>query len=115
MAATQTTVHPKSESRLLPLFVIFSLYLAAGELGLAAPFTSGNVSPFWPAAGVALAGVFIWGYWIWPAIAAAAFVVNFWSPIPPQAAVGIALGNTSAALVGGLLLRRLEVHRDFSR
>jgi len=30
-------------------------------LGLSAPFTSGNVSPFWPAAGIALAGVLVAG------------------------------------------------------
>jgi len=85
-------------------------------LGLSAPFTSGNVSPFWPAAGIALAGVLVWGYWIWPGIAAAAFLVNFWSPIPAQAAFGIAVGNTSAALVGGFLLRRIaQVRGDLDR
>lgn len=91
----------------LRLSAVFGLYFAAGEIGLSAPFTSGNVSPFWPASGIALASVLLWGYRMWPAIAAAAFLVNFWSPIPTQAALGIAVGNTSAALVGGLLLHRL--------
>ena len=85
------------------LVTVFVLYLAAGKLGLAAPFTSGNVSPFWPASGIALASILLWGYRVWPAIAAAAFLVNFWSPIPTQAALGIAAGNTSAALVGVFL------------
>ena len=89
------------------LVTVFVLYLAAGKLGLAAPFTSGNVSPFWPASGIALASVLLWGYRVWPAIASAAFLVNFWSPIPTQAALGIAVGNTSAALVGAFLLRRV--------
>jgi two-component system, NarL family, sensor histidine kinase FusK len=89
------------------LVTVFVLYLAAGKLGLAAPFTSGNVSPFWPASGIALASVLLWGYRVWPAIASAAFLVNFWSPIPTQAALGIAVGNTSAALVGAFLLRRI--------
>src|SRR6266568_1157084 len=92
---------------LLRLSTVFGLYFAAGEIGLSAPFTSGNVSPFWPASGIALASVLLWGYRMWPAIAAAAFLVNFWSPIPAQAALGIAVGNTSAALVGGVLLHRL--------
>jgi two-component system, NarL family, sensor histidine kinase FusK len=91
----------------LRLLTVFGLYLAAGRLGLAAPFTSGNVSPFWPASGIALASVLIWGYGMLPAIAVAAFLVNFWSPIPAQAALGIAIGNTAAALVGGLLLSRV--------
>jgi len=86
---------------------VFLLYLAAGKLGLSVPFTSGNVSPVWPASGIALAAVLSWGYGIWPGIAAAAFLVNFWSPIPRLAALGIAVGNTSSALVGGYLLRRI--------
>ena len=80
------------------LVTVFVLYLAAGKLGLAAPFTSGNVSPFWPASGIALASVLLWGYRVWPAIASAAFLVNFWSPIPTQAALGIAVGNTPGVL-----------------
>jgi PAS domain S-box-containing protein len=92
---------------LLRLATVFLLYLAAGKLGLSVPFTSGNVSPVWPASGVALAAVLLWGYGVWPGIAAGAFLVNFWSPIPPLAALGITVGNTSSALVGGYLLRRV--------
>src|SRR5260370_40508628 len=101
------TPRSSAAAYLLRLSSVFCLYLAAGKLGLSAPFTSGNVSPFWPAAGIALASVLLWGYRMWPAIAAAAFLINFWSPIPPQAALGIAVGNTSSSLVGGLLLNRL--------
>src|SRR5260370_20465220 len=85
---------------------VFVLYLAAGKLGLSVPFTSGNVSPVWPASGVALASVLLWGYEVWPGLALAAFFVNFLSPIPALSCIGIALGNTSSALLGGYLLRR---------
>ena len=91
---------------LLKVAVVFALYLAAGRLGLSVPFTSGNVSPVWPASGVALASVLLWGYEVWPGVALAAFLVNFLSPIPALACIGIALGNTSSALLGGYLLRR---------
>ena len=90
----------------LRLGLVFFLYFAAGKLGLSAPFTSGNVSPVWPASGVALASVLLWGYEVWLAIALAAFFVNFLSPIPTLSCIGIALGNTSSALVGGYLVRR---------
>lgn len=102
-----------SASYFLRLTILFCLYFTAGKLGLSAPFTSGNVSPFWPASGVALAGVLLWGYSMWPAIAGAAFLVNFWSSLPAEAALGMALGNTCAALAGGFLLRRvagLNIH-----
>ncbi len=91
---------------LLKVAVVFALYLAAGRLGLSVPFTSGNVSPVWPASGVALASVLLWGYEVWPGLALAAFFVNFLSPIPALSCIGIALGNTLSALLGGYLLRR---------
>src|SRR6266478_798850 len=91
---------------LLRLLLVFAFYLTAGKLGLSVPFTSGNVSPIWPASGVALASVLVWGYEVWPAIALAAFLVNFFSPVSATASLGIALGNTSSALFGGYLLRR---------
>src|SRR6266480_2097178 len=107
VGALSRNVQGTSTAYFLRLLGVFALYLAAGKLGLSAPFTSGNVSPFWPASGIALASVLLWGYRMWPAIGTAAFLVNFWSPIPTEAALGIAVGNTSAALVGGVLLHRL--------
>jgi tetratricopeptide (TPR) repeat protein len=72
---------PQEQSRsgyryVLRLAFVFALYFGAGKLGLAVPFTSSNVSPIWPAAGVAVAAVLIWGIQIAPAIAFAAFLVN---------------------------------------
>jgi signal transduction histidine kinase len=81
-------------------------YFAAARLGLAVPFTSGNVSPVWPAAGIALAALLLYGYRVWPGITIAAFLANLLSPIPTIAAAGLALGNTLAALAGAFLLRR---------
>ena len=95
----------------LRLVTVFVLYLSAGELGLSVPFTSGNVSPVWPASGVALASVLLWGYEIWPGLALAAFFVNFLSQIPAVPSIGMALGNTSSALLGGYLVRRFISHR----
>jgi signal transduction histidine kinase len=94
----------------LQLLWVFLAYFLAGRLGLAAPFTSGNVSPVWLPSGIALATVLSWGFSMWPAIIAGAFLVNFSTGIPPIAALGIAVGNTGSALVGALLLGRV---RDF--
>jgi PAS domain S-box-containing protein len=88
--------------------VLFAAYFVGGKLGLAIPFTSGNISPLWPPSGIALAAVLLWGHRVWPGIAAAAFLVNFLSPTSPLAAVGIALGNTGSALVAGYLLNRIS-------
>ena len=86
-------------------------YFAAGRVGLAAPFTSGNVSPVWPASGIALSAVLLLGWRIWPGIALGAFLTNLLSPIPHIAAAGLALGNTLAALTGAFLLRRMRGFR----
>lgn len=100
----------------LEVVIVCSTYFVAGRLALATPFTSGNVSPMWPAAGIALAAILLWGYRVWPGIAAGAFLVNFWSPVPHAAAVGLAVGNTLAALTGAFLLHQIpDFHPSLSR
>ena len=101
---------PRDQSRsdyrcVLQLAFVFALYFGAGKLGLAVPFTSSNVSPIWPAAGVAVAAVLIWGIQIAPAIAFAAFLVNFVTPVPTFASIAIGLGNASSAVIAGYLLK----------
>ena len=56
----------RKRRRTWELVCVLAAYLLAGEIGLAVPFTSGNVSPLWPPAGVALAAMLIFGYRIWP-------------------------------------------------
>ena len=98
------------------IVVVAGAYFAAGRLGLATPFTSGNVSPVWPASGIALAAILLWGYRVSPGIAAGAFLVNFWSPVPQTAALGLAAGNTLAAVTGVFLLRQIpDFHLSLSR
>jgi len=103
---------PKDQSRsdyryVLQLAFVFALYFGAGKLGLAVPFTSSNVSPIWPAAGVAVAAVLIWGIQIAPAIAFAAFLVNFVTPVPTFASIAIGLGNASSAVIAGYFLKHV--------
>jgi len=99
-------MRPPSGKYLSHTALVGIAYFAAARLGLAVPFTSGNVSPVWPAAGIALASLLLLGYRVWPGIALGAFLANVLSPIPTIAAVGLALGNTLAALAGAFLLRR---------
>src|SRR6185369_6363406 len=90
------------------LVCVFLAYVAAGEIGLSIPFTSGNVSPLWPPAGVALAATLLCGFRVWPAVALGAYVVNYFSDVPHLAAVGIAIGNTLGPLCGAWLLLHLS-------
>jgi PAS domain S-box-containing protein len=88
--------------------IVFAAYLAAGKLGqVTANLRSGNVGPVWPAYGVALGAFILFGSRVWFAIAAAAFLVAWSSPVPALTAAGQAAGTTLAAFVGSYLLRRV--------
>jgi PAS domain S-box-containing protein len=92
---------------LLELTIVFTAYVVAGRIGLAVPFTSGNVSPVWPAAGIALAALLLVGSRVWPVILAGAFLVNYLTSISPGTALALAMGNTIGPVVGAALVRRL--------
>ncbi len=98
--------HPTARY-LVELALVLVAYFLGGKVGLAVPFTSGNVSPVWPPAGIALVAMLVVGYRVWPGVAIGAFLVNFFTPIPHVAALGIAVGNTVGPLAGAWLLRRI--------
>ncbi len=90
-------------------------YYVAGRVGLAMPFTSGNVSPVWPAAGLAVAAFLLFGHRVWPGVALAAFLVNYLSPLPASAALGISLGNSLGPALGTWLFRRQGFDSNLQR
>ena len=92
--------------RLAESLIVFALYFGAGKIGLAVPYTTGNVSPVWPAAGIALGAILLFGRHVIWGILAGAFLVNFLSPIPTLAAIGISLGNTIGPALAAILLSR---------
>jgi PAS domain S-box-containing protein len=87
------------------------LYFLAGMAGLAVPFTAENVSPVWPASGVALACLLLFGWRCWPAICLAAFLVNYFGHLPLLPSLALAGGNTAAALAGTFLLKSIPGFR----
>ncbi len=91
-------------AKALPL--VAAVYFFAGRLGLAVPYTSGNVSPVWPAAGIALGAILLSGPRVWPAVAAGGFLVNLFTPVPAMSAFGMAIGNAAGPLAGAWMLRR---------
>lgn len=93
-----------------------AVYYGAASLGLSPPVVSPapQVSVVWPASGVAIAAVALFGLRIWPAIALGAFIAN-WHRSPVAVATGIAVGNTLEAVVGGWLLRRMNFQVGLNR
>jgi PAS domain S-box-containing protein len=101
---------------LVQFTIVFAAYLIAGKLGQATTnLRSSNLGPVWPAYGIALGAILVCGYQIWPAIAAAVFLVALWSPESALTALGQATGSTLAALSGAFFLRRVKFHNSFSR
>jgi signal transduction histidine kinase len=93
---------------LAPFVLVFLAYLVAGILGQATSnIRSSNLGPVWPAYGIALAAGLKYGYRIWPALAASAFLVAVQGSVSAAAAAGQALGATLGALTGTFLLRRI--------
>ena len=117
---------PTPPARLLPplrpwllrSLVVLLGYIGAGLIGLSVPGLAPHVSPFWPAAGLALAVLLRWGPAYVPAVAAAAFAVSWWSGASPALALAVALGSTGGPWLAALWMvranfnPRLEQRRD---
>jgi PAS domain S-box-containing protein len=91
----------------LLFLVVSGAYVGAAKLGLSLDVSHGVITPVWAPSGIALAALLILGVRFWPAVAVGAFVANATSDASLGVAAGITVGNTAAAVVGALLVRRL--------
>jgi PAS domain S-box-containing protein len=91
--------------------LLAALYGGAAWIGLRYVSIGHSVSLVWPPAGIAFAALVLLGYRYWPGVAIGAFIANAATPIPLAAAVGIAAGNTTEALLAAYLLRRVAGSR----
>src|SRR5215472_1311012 len=90
----------------LQITIVALAYFFAGRLGQATTnIRSSNLGPVWPASGIALAAVLLWGYRVWPGVAVGTFLVALLSPVSPLTALGQAGGSTLASVTGALLLQ----------
>src|SRR5438105_11903989 len=95
------------------LFVgLVALYFVAGKLALKLAFLNASASAVWPSTGIALAALLLFGYRVWPAIFAGAFLVNFTTAGTVLTSLGIASGNTLEALAGCYLVNRFADGKD---
>jgi len=102
---------------LVQISVVALAYFIAGKLGQATTsIRSSNLGPVWPAYGIALSSILLYGYRVWIGVAVGAFLVAFLSPVSHVAAAGQAAGATVAVLTGAFLLRRVaDFHPSLSR
>ena len=106
--------------------VLALAYFLAGRLGLLLAIPPGYATAVWPASGIALAGLLLWGYRVSPGVLIGSLLVNIsvsWEPSSPllvfrsfATATSIAAGSTLQALLGAFLIRRwVDSGRPFDR
>ena len=96
--------------------VLLVAYYTVGKLGLLLPHAHASISPVWPATGIAIAALLVWGVDLWPAVFVGAFLVNVTVVLPHAAtpflrcvqAAGIAVGNTMEAVTSAWLVSRFS-------
>ncbi len=97
-------------------------YLIAGKLSYFSIIPPGYDAAFWPAAGVALAAILLYGYRVWPGILLGAFFVNAsipsFSSLPTENLISlllglvISVGATLQAVLGAYLVKRFAGFPD---
>jgi len=115
---------PISRTRLLYLCGNIALALAyygTAELSRWLASTPQNVTPVWPPDGIAVAAVFLYGFWMLPGVCLGSFLANIWAFWDPSSwlslstsvfgVLGIALGTTLGTGVGVLGLRQVAKTR----
>ncbi|MBI2356329.1 MAG: EAL domain-containing protein [Candidatus Doudnabacteria bacterium] len=87
------------------ILILAIIYFLTARLGLSLAQSTEQVTAIWAPSGIALAGLLIFGYRIWPGILIGAFAANVMAREPFLTAVGIAVSNTAVGLAGAYLLK----------
>jgi PAS domain S-box-containing protein len=96
----------RSTPALHQLAIVGLTYFILAKGGLMLAIVHPGTSAIWPAAGMALAAVLLWGVRISPAILLGSFLANATTLDTVAPALPIAIGNTLEALAAGYLLAR---------
>lgn len=94
------------------LLGLLTVYFLAGKLGLMLAFVHASATAVWPPTGIALAGLLVLGYRVWPAIFLGAFLVNITTGGSVATSIGAATGNTLEGLMGTYLVNRFANGRN---
>jgi signal transduction histidine kinase len=87
-------------------------YYATGSFGLVFAHYHDNATLVWPATGLALASLILYGIRLWPGIFLGSLLLNLtFARLGGADAVGVATGNTLEAVIGTLLLVRVAHFR----
>jgi len=89
---------------------------AAAELALLASGAVGHTAAVWPASGIALAGMLLFGYRVWPSVWLGSALAYITVDSSPVGAALMGAGGTLEALAAAALVRRcIGLPRSFER
>ena len=109
---------PFSSSRLrkLPYVTVaiplFFVHVALAQLGWSL-LSGATLVPVWPAAGLDLVALLVFGTRFWPVLLAAYFATTFARPMDLMVGCGISLANVFRALAAAWLFRAISAKRKF--
>lgn len=104
----------KSLQSIVLLIAVAISYLLAAKVGLILATINKSASPVWPASGIAIGFVLLFGYRIWPAVFAGAFLANvIYTDVPVINTAFIAMGNTLEAVVALFLFDLIKKSKSF--
>lgn len=92
--------------KLVIVILLTVIYFFSGKLGLSLALVNPSATAVWPGTGIALAAFLIFGDYVWVAILAGAFLVNFTTSGSIPSSIIIAIGNMMEGLVGAYLVNR---------
>lgn len=95
--------------------ILAASYLLAAVLAIWIPGLDQNLLPFGPPAGVALAGLVLYGVKVWPGVAVGAFLYAQSQGVPYWVAGVGAIACAIQAIVGTGLLRKVEFDQALER
>ncbi|WP_333872880.1 CHASE domain-containing protein [Methylobacter sp.] len=106
----------RSYAWVLQLLGLTAAYFITGKLGTFLAIPPGYATAIWPPSGIALAGILIYGYRVWPGILLGSYLVNLSTAlgtgsasetlISVAATLAIGGGASLQAVVGAYLVRR---------
>jgi len=99
----------------LIVLAVAASYFVAGQIGIQWAIVRGQISPLWPAAGVALAVPMLLGPRFWPGIALGALLTNITLGPSLLVVLVISAGNTLGPLLGYYVMRRRGFRTQLDR